>query len=484
MTEHTYMLRQNLADIDSYAGSMLADLERGAGELPQWTNHIISTVRTHMHDVVHFLRHQAKEGRRYGVPGIPYPQPGWWGQGGVATADSPFLAGERRYGIEVVRGPQSGPAVRSSRVYAGRMEAASMTRKNLREIAEYAREAAGHLEHGAGIAPAWVEHKLSIAACRMDGMGHWLENEGVEGRKYGGGRDRRDARRGAGSGHIPHPQRRGRFWKKHPHRHVPFHPDWGYVPWMHPGNGIDHRTGFQSDIHLGEPWPVPHVAKVYAHMVRRQLLPEIPDSHAVLGMIGSGFSAIDAPSMRIRYRLNGEWRDDDALILEHTDDRLEIALPISKQVVHDFELGDIGYYEDGALESIAHSFFQAVRRPYHPFATLDYGRAFEPRSISSDDASNVRKYALNLAQKFEGPPGPIRPRSQAGGIRRYAMTPDEYVDMVGPMGYLQRPWRNLRVGYGPVQEYGSMGYGSMGDGSMSMAVQQAMLQRARKARLP
>ena len=761
MAEHTDMMRQNLADIESYASAMLGNLERGAGELPQWTSHVISTVRTHMHDVVHFLRHQAREGRqygtsgrgqtpwygqagvqttgkqfyagdarpegqrryaghggadeiqsmiveaagwddgtrrygfvwqdvsnptarasrrrysgqfmikegimkipstvsksgaarKYGVPGIPFPQRGWWGQGGVATADSPFLAGPRRY--------------------AGHHEPASIARRNLRDIAEAARQAAGHLQHGKGIAPAWLEHKLSIAAGSMDSMGHWLENEGVEGRKYGHGHDGQDrrsrrygshlnpspeddktiaqcygyadglggihtgknwegspnraaydraqregardahrpdtqkvraelygkadgirenylghlwddtdhedtydrawregygvgeeegegflfgqpggggggrggggggggpgggrggggpgggarrgggrARRGggmvsagghqAGPGHIPHRMRRGRFWKKHPHRHVPFHPALGYLPWMTRGIGIDHRSGFQSDIYLGQPEPVVHVMQVYAHMVREQLLPEIPDSHAVIGMTGSGFSAIDTPSMRIRYKLNGGFREDDAPIIKHSDDRIEIALPISKQVAHEFELTDIGYFENGGLISISHSFFQATEFPYRPFSERNYGHAFEPRGDS------VRRYALNLAQKFSGHPGPIRPHSQADGIR-YAGRTDtgiftgeviltggsvgraarryaggmagvggvaDVVNMEGTMGYLQRPWRNLRVGYGPVQEYGSMGYGSMGDGSMDQAVQQAMLQRTKGSKVP
>jgi hypothetical protein len=157
MAEHTGMMRQNLADIESYARGMLDHLERGAGKLPEWTEHTISSVRTHMHDVVHFLRHQKREGRqygyshrtgpgtlppaqmefsaspdarlgrvyagvyradekpwygnagvqttskqftarRYGVPGRPFGTPGWYGQGGVATIDSGFLAGFRRYG--------------------------------------------------------------------------------------------------------------------------------------------------------------------------------------------------------------------------------------------------------------------------------------------------------------------------------------------------------------------------------------------------
>ncbi len=669
MAEHADMMRQNLADIQSYASAMLGNLERGAGELPQWTSHVLSTVRTHMHDVVHFLRHQAREGRhygmsgrgmspwygqagvqttgkqfyagdarpegqrryaghggadeiqgwlveaagwdddrkkhesrrysgqfmiregimripstvsksgaarKYGVPGIPYPQRGWWGQGGVATADSPFLAGPRRY--------------------AGHHEPAAIARRNLRDIAEAARQAAGHFQHGAGIAPSWLEHKLSIAAGSMDSMGHWLDNEKVEGRKYGshlnpspeddktiaqcygyadglggihtsknwegspnratydraqregardahrpdaqkiraqlygkadgirenylghlwddsehedsynrawskgygagpaeeedgqrlygqrdgGGRARRATSPGghrAGPGHQPHPQRRGRFWKKHPHRHVPYHPVWGYVPWMRPGNGIDHRTGFQTDIHLGEPDPVPHVTNVYAHMVKQQLLPEIPDSHAIIGMRGSGFSAIDVPVLRIRYKLNGDWREDDAPILNHTDGQLEIALPISKQVVHLFELTDIGYVENGELVTMSHSFFQAKKRPYRPFSDRRYGRAFQ-------DLDSVRRYALNLAQKFEGPPGPMRTHSQAEGLRLYGMLPGEAVDLQGPMGYLQRPWRSLSPGYGPVQEYGSMGYGSMGTGSMDRAVQQAMLQRTKGSQVP
>lgn len=520
MAEHTYMLRQNLADIESYAGGMLADLERGAGELPQWTNHIISTVRTHMHDVVHFLRHQSREGRRYGyshrvgpgtrppaqmefstdpnkhlgrmygtsrgeaspwygragvettskrfygqpkrretitvtgsrirrygVPGRPFGTPGWYGQGGVATVDSGFLEGSRRY--------------------AATQQSASMARKNLREIAEYAREAAGYLEHGAGIPPAWLEHKLSISAGHMDGMGHWLDNEGIEGRKYGRPGGRRGGGRGrpggpggpggfpGGPGHVPNPMRRGRFWRKHPHRHVPYHPVWGYVPWMYPGNGIA-PSGLQADIWLGEPPPVPNVSKVYAREA---------DGKFILGMRGSGFSAIDEDFLVILFRMgDGDYQQAQVPARVMIDDQIEVELPLSQKNAPEFILSDIGFVDGGEIFSLSHSFFQLVPRPYTPFG--------------------LRKYGLNVLQKFDGPSGPLRPNSQALGIRRYAMTPGEMVESEGPMGYLQRPWRNLRPGYGPVQEYGSMGYGSMGTGSMDQAVQQAMLQRTRGSKVP
>jgi hypothetical protein len=335
------------------------------------------------------------------------------------------------------------------------MRVGSFARKNLREIAEYAREASGHLQQGAGIAPAWLEHKLSISAGDMDGMGHWLENEGVEGRKYGAGRGRPHAGMMGGSGHIPHPMRQGRFWKKHPHRHVPFHPAWGYIPWWHPGIGIA-PNGFQADIHLGEPEPVPNVTKVYAREA---------DGKFILGMRGSGFSAIDDDHIAILFQFNGgdiQQTLVPARIL--IDNQIELELPVTRKSAPEFAILDIGYLEGGQIATLSHSFFQIVPRPYFPFG--------------------LRKYGLSTLQKFDGISMSVRPHSQAEGIRRYAMTPKEAVEMQGPMGYLQRPWRNLRPGFGPVQEYGSMGYGSMGSGSMDQAVQQAMLQRTRGSKVP
>ena len=131
---HAQAYRGLLEGIAHYAAASLALLESGAGDLPQWTNDILSKARTHLGDVTHFLRGQASQGIRYGSD-----------------------AHGRAY----------------------------MAAKNLREVLEYANESLSHLEHGAGHFPAWVENKISVTAEYMDLIGHWLKNESVEGRKYG-----------------------------------------------------------------------------------------------------------------------------------------------------------------------------------------------------------------------------------------------------------------------------------------------------------
>ncbi len=131
---HAEAYRRLLESISHYSKLALSLLESGAGDLPQWTGDVISAVRTHMKDVTHFLRGQADHGIRYG--GDPHGH-------------------------------------------------AYMATKNLREISEYADEALGHMTQGAGHFPAWVENKISISAEYMDLIGHWLENERVEGRQYG-----------------------------------------------------------------------------------------------------------------------------------------------------------------------------------------------------------------------------------------------------------------------------------------------------------
>ncbi len=453
---HTHMMRQNLFDIESYAQKSLGELELGAGELPAWTHHILSMVHTHMHDVVHFLRHQASMGRRYGIPGTPFPQPGWAGQAGVATTSKQFTA--RRYG-----------------------SFSESTRRNLREIVEYAQEAQNLLQQDAGIAPAWLEHKLSLGAGHLDSIGHWLKNESVEGRKYGqprggGGGGPRGPGRGPGHGgpgprpggrggpRFPGPMgpgpgpgpgpigpgpmggRRGRFWRRHPHRHR--HGGIGFIPWVVPYYVEPYYEAYTTQV-------IPYVIKVYAKEV---------DGKFVIGMIGNGFSAITQDHLTIRYRFNGEVLQSDAPMLKHLDNRMEIELPITKKTAPDFALVDISM--------VANSFFEAVPNPYYPFG--------------------LRKYSLSLTQKFDGQALPVRNDSLALG-RRYAvsrvasaapalMSPAQALEMQGPMGYLQRAWRSLAPGFGPVQEYGSMGYGSMGTGSMDQAVQTAMLQRTKGAR--
>ncbi len=131
---HTETYRRLLESIAMYSKKMLDIFEHGAGDLPQWSNDLISESRTHLADVTHFLRGQANHGIRYG-------------------------------------------AAHHGRAY--------MATANLRQIHEYANECLGDMKKGAGHFPAWVENKISVVAEYMDLIGHWLENEGAEGRKYG-----------------------------------------------------------------------------------------------------------------------------------------------------------------------------------------------------------------------------------------------------------------------------------------------------------
>jgi len=133
MQDHVQMYRSLLQSIADYSQECLGILEQGAGDLPQWTNDIISRTRAWMKDVTHFLRGQDNRGVRYGSD------------------------------------------------YHGR---AYMATKNLREIHEYALESLSYMT-GDGILPPWVEKKISVCEEYMDLVGHWLENEYVEGRRYG-----------------------------------------------------------------------------------------------------------------------------------------------------------------------------------------------------------------------------------------------------------------------------------------------------------
>jgi hypothetical protein len=131
---HVEMYRRLLESVAYYSHKMLERLEYGSGDLPQWTNALLSESRTHLADVTHFLRGQAKHGIRYGQSNH--------GRAYMATA-------------------------------------------NLRQIHEYANECLGLMRAGAGHFPAWAEHKISVVAEYMDLIGHWLENEATEGRHYG-----------------------------------------------------------------------------------------------------------------------------------------------------------------------------------------------------------------------------------------------------------------------------------------------------------
>lgn len=146
---------------------MLERLQQGAGNFPQWFNDTLSGIRAHMKDVVHFLRYQASQGKHFG--GTPHPN--WTGRPDIdPVMYEPFTT-------------------RDARSYAAvdLFDGAYVATMNLREISAQTDEAIGYVERGAGIFPAWVEHKLSISAECIDRLGHWLENEEVEGRQYGQG---------------------------------------------------------------------------------------------------------------------------------------------------------------------------------------------------------------------------------------------------------------------------------------------------------
>jgi len=131
---HTETYRRLLESVVHYSQKILNDLQSGAGDFPQWTNDLISESRSKIADVTHFLRGEANHGIRYGQANH--------GRAYMATA-------------------------------------------NLRQIHEYAKESLGYMVEGAGHFPAWVEVKISVVAKYMDLIGHWLENEAVEGRVYG-----------------------------------------------------------------------------------------------------------------------------------------------------------------------------------------------------------------------------------------------------------------------------------------------------------
>ena len=138
LDDHVQMYRRLLESISYYSNKALDLLQSESGDLPQWANDIISATRTHIKDVTHFLRGQGRRGIRYG-------------------------------GLEA-----------HGRAY--------MATKNLSEILEYANESLSHLT-GHGLIPAWAENKISICAEYMDLIGHWLENELAEGRRYGSSRE-------------------------------------------------------------------------------------------------------------------------------------------------------------------------------------------------------------------------------------------------------------------------------------------------------
>lgn len=524
--QHTRMMYQNLAAVGNYAHQMLAKLSRGAGELPQWTNHILSTVRTHVGDVTHYLRHEDSQGRQYGmsgmgmapwygkaglepsgenkrpvpddwgaqggrqygnarqlevqasregrsveslarqygVPGRPFGTPGWYGQGGVATIDSGFLAGPRSY--------------------AGSDEPASMARKNLREIEAYAKEARAHFKKGAGIAPAWVEHKLSMAASQMDAMGHWLENEAVEGRQYGS--------------HL-----------------TPVPGDAGDEPYLYgyaDGIGGEYRGANWE----GHPFGRKIYDDAYRKGQKEATLPNIKQKRAYFYGRADG----------LRETYLGHLWDDTPYEDDYDKGWREGFGVEARREEEDDGPGERG--GGSARRGPGPGDIEILRGPV--ISRKQLGRTYAGNLAAKFEnyQAPFRNYGLSTGQKFEGDSPSLRPHSQAEGIRRYgvweavdvpkvppprgketvplgyqkyrgptmgrkrtkkafrryggaisgvggveSMTLAQVVNMEASAGFANRPWRSLQPGMGPVQEYGSMGYGSMGVGSMDQSVQGA-----------
>jgi len=148
-----YIARKNLREIAQYADAVLSATKRAGSPLPAWANHKLSSAAELMDCVGHTLVNEAAEGRRYGgghggadalqswiireagwndgrrygqpkegpeeivvtgsrrglhrfvrprrfgVPGIPFPEPGWAGQGGVAAISTPSFPGRKRWGV-------------------------------------------------------------------------------------------------------------------------------------------------------------------------------------------------------------------------------------------------------------------------------------------------------------------------------------------------------------------------------------------------
>lgn len=94
-----YIARKNLREIAQYADAVLSATKKVGQPLPAWADNKLSGAAELMDCVGHSLVNEAAEGRRYGVPGIPYPQPGWAGAGGVATRGTPSFPGRLKTGI-------------------------------------------------------------------------------------------------------------------------------------------------------------------------------------------------------------------------------------------------------------------------------------------------------------------------------------------------------------------------------------------------
>jgi|GEM_PF-4162884 len=142
----TYMSRKNLTEIAHYAELALQFIDEENGErMPEWMFYKISAVRTHMKDIGHFLRYETSNDRR-------------------ERKSKGKDARERKYGSHHPR----------------------MAPKMLRQIHEYACASLEILQGVDHRIPQWVDHKLSVCAEYMDCIGHCLEDEARQGRRYAG----------------------------------------------------------------------------------------------------------------------------------------------------------------------------------------------------------------------------------------------------------------------------------------------------------
>ena len=402
MNNHVQMYYSLLESIADYSEECLEVLEPSAGDLPQWTNDIISRTRAWMKDVTHFLRGQENRGVRYG------------------------------------------------NAYHGR---AYMATKNLREIHEYAKEALSLLSSGAGILPAWVEKKISVCEEYMDLVGHWLENEYVEGRRYGsylapvpgdagdealyrgradgitgdyknpyspnsfkhgvydqgfhegygtkerrygargGGRGalggggqggragarggarggaRSGGRRGGGAGRGGRADRRrsgrgpGHGARHRRHRHHRHHPHGGHI-----------YPYYTLPYYYLEPYyePVPVVLETPAQTIIptiSKVSARIQNGQGFIEIHGSGLSIIGG--IGIAYHLNpsrghqGSPISHQVQIIGHTDDVLTFIIPEPEARLSDFTMTDIAYFAYNQSNSWSAAFFAAAPYPFTPFA--------------------------------------------------------------------------------------------------------------------
>lgn len=83
-----YFMRKNIAEIREYAQMVQRILQVDVGNLPGWLTDKIAVIAHDMDKLGHYIVYEKRDGRRYGVPGYVYGEPGWAGNGGVQTVCS------------------------------------------------------------------------------------------------------------------------------------------------------------------------------------------------------------------------------------------------------------------------------------------------------------------------------------------------------------------------------------------------------------